>query len=257
MSIRKPPSRNPWRICPRSTFKRLRPGEVLALRPCFHCCGDPRSFRHSLQQNSIAMVRVKICGITNIEDARHAVASGADALGFVFFSASPRHVSPEKARSIIAALPPLVTTVGLFVNETPDRVRMIAKVCGIDVLQLHGDESPAACDYSPYRVIKALRVKDAASIAQHSAYRTSGLLLDAWCPDHYGGTGKRFDWELATELARQRTLLLAGGLTPDNVAAAVTTVRPWAVDVSSGVEAAPGKKDPELVTAFIRQAKLC
>jgi phosphoribosylanthranilate isomerase len=201
------------------------------------------------------MVRVKICGITNIKDARHAIACGADALGFVFYSGSPRHVSAEKARSIIAALPPMVTTVGLFVNETPDRVRMIAKVSGIDVIQLHGDESPSACNYSPYRVIKALRVKDAESVEKHSAYRTSGLLLDAWCPDSYGGTGKSFDWDLAADISRKRPVILAGGLTPENVGDAVVSVQPWAVDVSSGVEISPGKKDPELVAAFIRNAK--
>lgn len=201
------------------------------------------------------MVRVKICGITNLEDARHAVACGADALGFVFYPGSPRHVSPERARTIIAALPPLVTPVGLFVNETPERVRMIAKVCGLEVIQLHGDEPPTACDYAPLRVIKALRVAAAASIAGHEKYRTAALLLDAWCADSYGGTGKSFNWELAAEVARQRPVILAGGLTPENVAAAIRTVHPYAVDVSSGVERAPGQKDAAKVAAFIATAR--
>lgn len=201
------------------------------------------------------MVRVKICGITNLEDARHAVACGADALGFVFYPGSPRHVPPERARTIIAALPPLVTPVGLFVNETPERVRMIAKVCGIEVIQLHGDEPPTACDYAPSRVIKALRVTDAASIAGHEKYRTSALLLDTWCADGYGGTGKSFNWDLGAEVARQRPVILAGGLTPENVARAIRTVHPYAVDVSSGVERAPGQKDAAKVAAFIAAAR--
>jgi phosphoribosylanthranilate isomerase len=201
------------------------------------------------------MIRVKICGITNVEDALHAAACGADALGLVFYEKSPRCLSPEVARQIIAELPPFVSAVGLFVNERPERIRQIADFCGLDVLQLHGDEGPTACDFAPRRVVKALRVKAAASLDGHAAYAVSALLLDAWVAGAYGGTGERFNWELAAAVARQRPVILAGGLRAENVAAAVRSVRPYGVDVSSGVEASPGNKDPEKVAAFIRNAK--
>ncbi len=201
------------------------------------------------------MVKVKICGITNVDDALHACASGADALGLVFYGKSPRCVTPEQAREIVAALPPFVTTVGLFVNEEPQRIRAIADACGLDVVQLHGDEGPEDCDFGPRRTVKAIRVKDAASLDGHEAYATSALLLDAWVAGAYGGTGANFNWELAANVARERRVILAGGLAPENVSAAVAAVRPYAVDVSSGVEAAPGRKDPAKVAAFIRNAK--
>ncbi len=203
------------------------------------------------------MVRVKICGITHIDDALHAAESGADALGFVFYAKSPRHLTPEQARGIIATLPPFVTTVGLFVNEEPTRLRDISAYCGLDIVQLHGDEGPSACSIPPRRVIKALRIKDAASLLGHADYQVSALLLDAWVAGSYGGTGEMFNWSLAADVARQRPVILAGGLTPENVAAAVRAVRPYAVDVSSGVEAAAGRKDPEKVAAFIKNAKNC
>lgn len=201
------------------------------------------------------MIRVKICGITNVEDALQACACGADALGLVFYAKSPRRVTPEQACAIIQALPPLVTTVGLFVNEDPQRIRETAGFCGLDVFQLHGDERVAECDFAPRRTIKALRVQNAASLVGHQEYRTSALLLDAWVAGAYGGTGQCFNWELAAGVARQRPVILAGGLTPENVAAAVSAVRPYGVDVSSGVESAPGRKDPAKVAAFIRNAK--
>jgi phosphoribosylanthranilate isomerase len=201
------------------------------------------------------MVKVKICGITNVEDALHAADCGADALGFVFYDKSPRCLDPEAARGIIAELPPFVTAVGLFVNETPDRIRRITDFCGLDAIQLHGDEGPADCDYAPRRVVKALRVKEAASLQRLDEYTVSAILLDAWVPGVYGGTGERLDWSLAAEVAGRRRTILAGGLTPENVTEAVRTVRSYAIDVSSGVEAAPGKKDPEKVAAFIRNAK--
>lgn len=199
--------------------------------------------------------RIKICGITSVEDGLHAARCGADALGLVFYPVSPRYVSAEQARRIIAALPPLVTTVGLFVNQPSNEITDIARFCGLDVLQLHGDETPEQCQLPPWRVIKALRVRDAASLNDLAAYRVSGMLLDAWQADSYGGTGHRFNWQLAVQAAQQRPIILAGGLTPANVAEAVKTVRPYAVDVSSGVESAPGRKDPELVAAFIRNTK--
>jgi phosphoribosylanthranilate isomerase len=202
------------------------------------------------------MVKVKICGITSVDDALHACACGADALGLVFYAKSPRCVTPLQARQIIAELPPFITAVGLFVNESPERIRQIAGFCGLDVIQLHGDEGPADCDFAPRRVVKALRVKEAASLDGHAAYAVSALLLDAWVAGTYGGTGERFNWGLAAAIARQRPVILAGGLTAENVAAAVRTVRPYAVDVSSGVEAAPGRKNPAKVEAFIRNAKM-
>ncbi|WP_432822260.1 phosphoribosylanthranilate isomerase [Trichloromonas sp.] len=201
------------------------------------------------------MVKVKICGITSIEDALHAAACGVDALGLVFYARSPRGVSLDLARQIVAELPPLVTTVGLFVNETPEQIREIVDTCGLDVIQLHGDEGPDQCLYPPRRVLKALRVQGEHSLAGIDDYRVSALLLDAWRPDSYGGTGHVCDWQLAARVAAGRRVILAGGLTPENVAEAIRLVRPYGVDVSSGVEIAPGRKDPERVASFIHNAK--
>ncbi|MEJ2200367.1 MAG: phosphoribosylanthranilate isomerase [Desulfuromonadaceae bacterium] len=201
------------------------------------------------------MVKVKICGITCIEDALHAAASGADALGLVFYEKSPRAVRPEQARRIIAELPPFVTTVGLFVNEAPERIREIVADCGLDLIQLHGDEKPEQCLHPPHRVLKALRVKGEESLRGLEDYQVSALLLDAWRPGSYGGTGQLCDWQLAARVAKQQRVILAGGLTPDNVAEAIVKVRPYGVDVSSGVESAPGRKDPQRVADFIRQAR--
>lgn len=185
----------------------------------------------------------------------HAVACGADALGFVFHPASPRFVTEEQARGMISVLPPFVTTVGLFVNQPPERVAKTAAFCGLDVVQLHGDEPPENCRISGRRVIKAIRVRDRDSLLGLERYDVSAFLLDAWDPDHFGGTGQPCDWTLAASAARNRRVILAGGLNPDNVAAAVGAVDPYGVDVSSGVEKAPGRKDPDLVAAFIRAAK--
>jgi len=201
------------------------------------------------------MVKVKICGITSSEDARQAVAAGADALGFVFFSQSPRAVNEEQVREIVCGLPPFVTKVGLFVNEEPERINRIVQDCQLDMAQLHGDEPPELMSRLSCRAIKALRVRDRSSLLDHRKFPGAALLLDAWAPDRFGGTGDRFDWELAAEVACQRPVILAGGLNPDNVAAAVGIVRPYAVDVSSGVESAPGRKDPLQVSRFIRNAK--
>jgi phosphoribosylanthranilate isomerase len=201
------------------------------------------------------MVKVKICGITNVEDALQAASCGADALGFVFYPQSPRVLTPERAKEIVAALPPFVAAVGLFVNEEPARVREVADFCGLDLLQLHGDEPAAGCSFPPYRVIKALRVKNAESLTGLSAYPVSAVLLDAWVAGAYGGTGHRFNWQMAARAAREGTVILAGGLTPENVREAVRIVRPYGVDVSSGVESAPGRKDHEKVAAFIRNAR--
>ncbi len=202
------------------------------------------------------MTRVKICGITNPEDALSAVEAGADALGFVFFKESPRHIFPEEAAGIIAQLPPFVQVVGLFVNEQADQVNEIADLCRLDLVQLHGDETAAYCGQIRRRILKALRVRSLTCLDPISDYRTAGFLLDAYSPSFYGGTGTAFNWEIAAEaVKRHQRIILAGGLTPENVAAAIGQVRPWGVDVSSGVETAPGKKDPHKVRAFIRNAK--
>jgi phosphoribosylanthranilate isomerase len=203
------------------------------------------------------MVKVKICGITNAQDALHAVECGADALGFVFYSRSPRCVDADQVRQIVSALPPFVSTVGLFVNEEPSRIQEIASICALDVVQLHGDETPAICScLPPLRVVKALRVRGEETLIDLPTWPVSAILLDAWVPGVYGGTGHRLDWQLAARAARQYRIVLAGGLTPENVGEAVREVRPYAVDVSSGVEAVPGRKDPEKVAQFIRSAKL-
>jgi len=201
------------------------------------------------------MVKVKICGITNAEDARQAVAAGADALGFVFFSQSPRAVNEAQVRAIVSGLPPFVTRVGLFVNETAEQINRIIQTCQLDIAQLHGDEPPELFGRLDCRAIKALRVRDRSCLLDHQRYPGSALLLDAWCPERYGGTGEKFDWELAEAIARQRPVVLAGGLDPENVATAIGVVRPYAVDVSSGVEAAPGRKDLFKLRRFIRNAK--
>jgi len=201
------------------------------------------------------MVKVKICGITNIDDALYAAACGADALGFVFYPGSPRYVAPDNAAEFIAALPPFITTVGLFVNASPAEVQATAARCGLDVVQLHGDEPPEDCRLGSLRVVKAFRVRDRDSLRDVPAYSVAAVLLDAYVAGSYGGTGHTFNWDLASELAQKMPVILAGGLQAENVAAAVRQVHPYAVDVSSGVEIEPGRKDPAKVKAFIQNAK--
>ena len=202
------------------------------------------------------MVKIKICGITELDDALHAVDCGADALGFVFYERSPRAITPPKAQTIIAQLPPFVTVVGLFVNEDSRIIREVADDCHLDVIQYHGDETPETMRLAPRRSIRALRIRESETTDIIDRYPASGLLLDAWVSGEYGGTGVLSNWEIAAEIAKKRPLILAGGLTPENVAAAIQTVRPYGVDVSSGVENAPGRKDKKKVAAFIRAAQL-
>jgi len=201
------------------------------------------------------MVRVKICGITNLEDALMAVEAGADALGFVFFGKSSRHISPDQAALIIRQLPPFVQTVGLFVNEEIATVNATADICGLDVIQLHGEETPEFCSAVNRRVIKAFRVKDMSSLDRMKDYQVAGFLLDTWSPAAQGGTGIAFNWDIAAEASAQGRIILAGGLTPENVAGAVRKVKPYAVDVSSGVESDPRKKDGMKVRLFIRAVR--
>jgi phosphoribosylanthranilate isomerase len=201
-------------------------------------------------------VKVKICGITNIDDALAAVDFGADALGFVFFKGSPRYISHNKASRIIRRLPSFVTTIGVFLNEKPGQVEKALALTGIDVVQFHGDEPPEMCDI-PRRVIKAIRVKSLESLDPLIHYRdkVSAFLLDTFTPNVFGGTGQIFNWDIAVYAKQFGRIILAGGLTPANVAAAIDHVSPYGVDVSSGVELEKGKKDHKKMKAFIDKAK--
>lgn len=196
-------------------------------------------------------VKVKVCGMTQLKDALFAAEQGADAVGFIFYKKSPRSVTMKVVREIISKLPPLVDTVGVFVNETSDRVNKIADYCGLDLVQLHGEESPAFCRKIKRRVIKAFRVKDLQSIKQLEKYPVSGFLLDTFSEQMHGGTGKTFDWNLALPAKKFGPVILAGGLTPRNIRQAVSQARPYGVDVSSGVEKSPGVKDLEKVREFL------
>ena len=201
-------------------------------------------------------VRVKICGITSAEDAHAAVEAGADALGFMFYEPSPRCITPGQATAIIAGLPAHVARVGVFVDADEAAVLATAATAGLDTLQFHGSESPEFCARFELRTIKAFRVKDSSSLGQLPEYDTDAWLLDSYVKGVPGGTGEQFNWDLAVEAKRLgRPIMLAGGLTPDNAAEAVTEVVPFGLDVSSGVEAAPGRKDAAKVAAFIASAK--
>ncbi|AOE84573.1 phosphoribosylanthranilate isomerase [Pseudomonas sp. TCU-HL1] len=201
-------------------------------------------------------VRIKICGITRVEDALAAVAAGADAIGLVFYAKSPRAVTAPQAKAIVAALPPFVTSVGLFVDMPRAELQQVLAEVPLDLLQFHGDETPGDCSGYGRPYIKALRVKPgddvAAAIARYPD--ASGVLLDTYVPGTPGGTGEAFDWTLVPQDAA-KPVVLAGGLTPENVADAVRQVRPYAVDVSGGVEASKGIKDAAKIQAFIQRAR--
>ena len=200
--------------------------------------------------------RIKICGLTRVEDALAAVAAGADALGFIFYDRSPRYVAPEVVASITRQLPPLVTKVGVFVNAPAAEIRRVVEVAGLDIPQLHGEETPEFCARLGWPVVKAFRLQSAAAVDQLASYPVAAWLLDAYVPGLRGGTGAQFNWEWAIQAkAGGRPVILAGGLTPDNVAEAVRTVRPYAVDVSSGVETAPGQKDIPRLRELIRAVR--
>jgi phosphoribosylanthranilate isomerase len=201
------------------------------------------------------MVKVKVCGITNEDDALQAVDAGADALGFVFYDLSPRCISYETAERIIRKLPPFVVTVGVFVNNPIRSINLAVERCGIQVVQLHGDETPDFCSGIRHQIVKAFRVRDIMSIENIRNYPVSGFLLDAYVPGSYGGTGLTFNWETAKLAKQYGPIILAGGLNVNNVREAVETVAPYAIDVSSGVEASPGKKDHAKVEEFIKRAK--
>jgi phosphoribosylanthranilate isomerase len=202
------------------------------------------------------MVKVKICGITSLEDALTSIEAGADALGFVFYPLSPRHIFPEQAAEIIRRLPPFVQTVGLFVNEELSIVNTVANQCGLDIIQLHGDETPEYCESVKRRIIKAFRVKDLTTLDSLENYQVSGCLLDAWSPAALGGTGQTFNWDIAAEAVnRGHRIILAGGLTPENISEGIRQVRPYGVDVSSGVEKTPGHKDTFKVSRFLERTR--
>jgi len=187
--------------------------------------------------------KIKICGLTNFDDAQKAASLGADMLGFILYPKSPRVIPLQQAAAIIRQLPNKKQTVAVVVNPQPDELKAIAETGVFDWIQLHGDETPDFCgslDWMGYKLIKAIRVKDAADIAKAAQYKTDAILLDTFDPANRGGTGKRFDWSLITD--RSRKLFLAGGINPDNILEAVAT-GVYAVDIGSGVESAAGKKD--------------
>ncbi len=197
---------------------------------------------------------LKVCGITRLTDALHATAHGATALGFVFWPRSPRYVTPARAAEIIAELPSTVTAVGVFVNEPVESIRQIAAATALGAVQLHGDEPPAYAEALSWPLVRSATLDDAVMVAAAWPPRTT-LLLDAADPLRRGGTGAVIDWTRAAAMARSHRVVLAGGLTPLNVAQAIRTVRPYGVDVSSGVEASPGVKDFAKVTRFLANAR--
>ncbi len=201
-------------------------------------------------------VKVKICGITSVADALAAVEAGADALGFMFYEPSPRNLSFAAAEEIIRQLPPFVAKVGVFVDAGDEFIRQAIAECGLDTVQLHGSEPPEFCRKFAVKVVKAFRIQNLASLQALPAYDNSAWLLDSFVPGQPGGTGARFNWDLALEAKKLgRPIILAGGLTPENVADAVRRVQPFAVDVSSGVESAPGRKDAAKLRAFIQAVR--
>ena len=200
-------------------------------------------------------VKVKICGMTNLKDVKVAVDGGVDAVGFIFYKKSPRSVTMQAVRKIVLELPPFVDSVGVFVNETAEQINKIADRCNLDRVQLHGNESPMFCKKIRRRVIKAIRVKDIQSLKKLSDYPVSSFLLDTFSEDQYGGTGRVFDWNLAYPAKKYGPIILAGGLTPNNVRQAIQRIQPYGVDVCSGVESQPGIKDHKKMQTFLKNVK--
>lgn len=200
------------------------------------------------------MIKAKVCGITNLEDALMVVECGADAVGFVFAS-SPRQVSPETVCRIVGELPPFVCKVGVFVDSTLETVREVMDTCGLDLAQLHGSESPDFCRALFPRVLKAFRVRDESVLSLLPQYQACAYLLDSYDASLKGGTGRSFNWDIGKRAGVYGRIVLSGGLTPENVRQAIEIARPYAVDVSSGVESCPGKKDPGKVKAFLEVVK--
>lgn len=198
------------------------------------------------------MTQVKICGITNSEDAACAVACGADAIGFIFYPRSPRYLTPDEARTIIKGLDGKITTVGVFVNEPIDRLEALVAACGLDMIQLHGDETYEYCaHFPPAKVIKAIPLRGEEDLRRAHGYRCQAILVDAFDPVRRGGTGERCNWELAAQIKRTHHLILAGGLSATNLREAIERCTPDAVDINSGVEISPGKKDHRKIKEVI------
>ena len=200
-------------------------------------------------------MRVKICGITNVSDALAAADYGADAVGFVLYKNSPRYIDPAAVKNIISQLPPFVTTVGVFADGTEKEVLSTVEECGLDVIQLQGDEPADYCRRLGSRVIKAIRVRDKFSLNRMIPYKVRAFVLDTYREGELGGTGRTFDWSLAVDAKKFGKIILAGGLTPENIGPAIEQVRPYGVDVSTGVEERLGKKDHSKLKRFIETAK--
>ncbi len=200
------------------------------------------------------MTWIKICGITNVEDALNAALLGVDALGFIF-APSPRRIEAEKARKIIKALPKTLLKVGVFVNEEEREVQRMAEYCGLNVLQFHGEESPEYCQKFCLPIFKAIRIRDSESLKEIEKFCDVFILLDTYSPLQAGGSGIPFPWEIALRAKEKGNFILSGGLNPDNVGEAIKKVRPWGVDVCSGVEMCPGKKDSSKMAEFVRRAR--
>ncbi len=203
------------------------------------------------------MVKVKICGITNLEDARVSVAAGCDALGFLFYKKSPRYISVQKAKEIIKDIPKNIIKIGVFVNATETSIKQVAKECGLDILQFHGNETPEFCKkFKRYKIIKVFRIKNKSSLRDVLKYKVFAYLFDTYSSSKLGGTGKKFNWKLVTQLDDlKQAIFLSGGLNEKNVQAAIRAVHPQWVDASSSLESKPGKKDYRRVRKFISAAK--
>jgi len=203
------------------------------------------------------MTRIKICGITNKQDAINASGLNVDMLGFVFYKESKRYVEPKTVRDIANELPPSISRVGVFVNEPKESVIEIAEDASLDMLQFHGDETPEYCHEfkDSYKVIKAFRIKDKKDLKNINAYDTDFYLLDTYSPDSLGGTGRTFNWKMMEDYEFLKPIILSGGLNPKNVAKAIREVFPYAVDVSSGIERSPGRKDAELMKKFVENVR--
>ena len=203
------------------------------------------------------MTRIKICGITNLDDGLEAIAAGVDALGFVFVPNTPRYITPSQAKLVIKQLPPFITNVGLFVDNEIGEIEDIVNHCKLDAVQLHGNESPEMCTQIRFqtKVIKSFHVKKELQVLRNEIenYRVDAYLLDTFIKGKAGGTGQTFDWRIAEGLSQR--IILAGGLTPDNIGTAIAQLQPYGVDVSSGVEKSPGKKDTNKIYSFVRQVR--
>lgn len=201
------------------------------------------------------MTRVKICGITRIEDALLAEELGADALGFIFYPGSKRFIEPGRAGEIISSLSPYLTTVGVFVNQSRDEINSFIEKSGISLVQLHGDESPEFCSGLTHKSVKAIRVKGPSDLERVELYQGEAILFDKYSDEQYGGTGESFSWDLLSGLTTNKRIILSGGLTPENVGEAISIVKPYAVDVSSGVEDSPGIKNEDKMRKFIEAVR--